>query len=130
MDQFFVGGFSFPGFEDSGIGPRDQKTRDSLGGRNAYVVSAKLDFAIPSPQDLRFKGCLHAHVGSLWNSIFTPVPGAPIASQFFKNRVSVGAGLFTEVPMLGKIGIIFSKALVKDAFDQVSVFEFVVGREF
>jgi outer membrane protein insertion porin family len=130
MDQFFVGGFAFPGFEDSGIGPRDLKTSDPLGGRNAYVVSAKLDFALPSPQDLPFKGCLHAHMGSLWNSIFAPIEGSPMGSQDFSNRVSIGVGVFTEVPMLGKIGIILSRALVKADCDQVNGFELVVSREF
>ena len=130
MDQYFLGGFVFPGFQDTGIGPRDQRTKDALGGRQLYVVSAKFDFPIPSAKDFPMKGCFHVHAGSLWDTIFTPVEGFPITSLDFKNRVSVGFGLFTEMPMLGKIGIIFSRAVIKESGDQPQSIEVVFGRDF
>jgi outer membrane protein assembly factor BamA len=76
------------------------------------------------------KGCFHVHAGSLWDTIFTPVEGFPITSLDFKNRVSVGFGLFTEMPMLGKIGIIFSRAVIKESGDQPQSIEVVFGRDF
>lgn len=130
MDQFFLGGFAFPGFQDSGIGPRDKRTKDALGGRQSYVISAKFDFPIPSMKEFQIRGCLHAHMGSLWNTIFEEEVGYPINSLDFNNRASIGFGLFTALPMVGKIGIIFSRATLKNSCDQTNSFEIVLGRDF
>jgi hypothetical protein len=42
----------------------------------------------------------------------------------------VGFGLFTSIPVVGKIGIIFSRAVIKESFDQLSGFEIAIGRDF
>jgi outer membrane protein insertion porin family len=130
-DQFNLGGFAFPGFSESGIGPRCKRSGDALGGRQMYVLSAKLDFPIlKTSNDFTIKGCFHAHYGSLWNTIFEQEEGYPINGLKLSNRASVGFGLFTSIPVVGKIGIIFSRAVIKESFDQLSGFEIAIGRDF
>ena len=130
-DQFYLGGFTFPGFEESGMGPRCARSRDALGGRQMYVLSAKLDFPLlKTSNDFSIRGCFHAHYGSLWNTIFKPEEGYPIDGLDFKPRASIGFGLFTSVPVMGKIGIIFSRAIVKESFDRLNGFEIVIGQDF
>ncbi|MBM3631651.1 MAG: outer membrane protein assembly factor BamA, partial [Alphaproteobacteria bacterium] len=86
-DQFNLGGFAFPGFSDSGIGPRCKISGDALGGQQMYVLSAKLDFPIvKTSNDFTLKGCFHAHYGSLWNTIFKEEEGHPINGLKFSNR--------------------------------------------
>lgn len=131
MDQFFLGEFSFPGFEDSGIGPRCKSSGDALGGRQMYVLSSKLYFPVlKTSNDFSIQGCFHAHYGSLWDTIFKEEEGYPIDGLNFKNRASVGFGLFTNIPMVGKIGIIFSRAVFKESFDRLNGFQLVIGRDF
>jgi outer membrane protein assembly factor BamA len=96
-----------------------------------YVLSAKLDFPIlKTSNDFTIKGCFHAHYGSLWNTIFEQEEGYPINGLKLSNRASVGFGLFTSIPVVGKIGIIFSRAVIKESFDQLSGFEIAIGRDF
>ena len=130
-DQFNLGEFAFPGFSDSGMGPRCKISGDALGGRQMYVLSAKLDFPIlRTSNDFAINGCFHAHYGSLWNTIFEQEEGHPINGLKFSNRASVGFGLFTSIPVVGKLGIIFSRAVIKESFDQLSGFEIAIGRNF
>jgi len=125
-----LGGLAFPGFASTGIGPRDVRTRESLGGKYMYVGSLKLDFPVPSSNELPLKGVLHVHTGSLWGTIFDQEPLYPIASVDFKNRVSIGFGFFVAVPTMGNLGFVYSRPVVKDAADRVDCFEIVFGTEF
>ena len=55
-DRFFLGGPSFRGFEDYGMGPHDKSTGDSLGGNAYYVITPELSFPLGLPEDLGFNG--------------------------------------------------------------------------
>src|SRR5262249_18273820 len=46
-DAFFIGGTTFRGFAQSGIGPRDRSSNDALGG-NKYAIGT-LEFSFPLP---------------------------------------------------------------------------------
>lgn len=127
MDQYLLGGFSFPGFAETGIGPRDIRTGDALGGRQFYTLSAKLFFPLGFPKEFPVKGALHAHSGSLWSPMFK---GKGIASNSFSNRVSVGGGIICALPYLGRIGVILSKVLVKKREDSKQTLLFIWGQEF
>ena len=110
MDQYFLGGFTFPGFTEAGVGPRDRRTGDALGGRRYYTASAKLYFPLGLPKELPVKGVIYVQSGSLWSSIFK---GPYVESNKFKNRLSVGGGVMWTLPFLGRIGLVLSKVLVK-----------------
>ena len=126
-DQFFLGGFRFPGFAESGVGPIDTRTRDSLGGRQYYSTCAKMYFPLGLPKDLPVKGVVYIQSGSLWSPMFK---GPYIASSGFKNRVSAGAGVIWTLPFLGRIGLVASKALMKQKYDNRQTLLFIWGQEF
>ena len=64
-DRFFLGGNNFRGFKQSGLGPRDKNSGDSLGGNIYYTGSIKASFGIGLPPELGLKGNLFTTVGSL-----------------------------------------------------------------
>jgi outer membrane protein insertion porin family len=97
-DQIDISGYSFPGFDVGGIGPRDPITGEALFGKQGYVAAAKLDFPIPTPVEMPISGIAFVQSGSVWHSIFTKprvvknaltgqVLELPILSQNFFNRV-------------------------------------------
>jgi outer membrane protein insertion porin family len=126
-DQSYLGGNSFPGFSQAGLGPRDLKTNDALGGRQFYTASAKLFFPIGLPREIPVKGVLFAQTGSLWNPIFR---GPNIGSVGFQNRAMVGGGFIWHAPMFGKIGIIFTKTIQRQYFDKREPIMIILGQEF
>lgn len=127
VDQFNLGGLEFPGFDMTGIGPRDKKTKDILGGKQLYTASAKLYFPLGLPKDIPLQGVAYVQAGSLWNSIFK---GDDIDSATLKHRITAGIGFVVDVPMLQKIGIIFTTPLVKQKCDIPRALYFVLGFAF
>jgi outer membrane protein insertion porin family len=143
MDQYALGGFSFPGFAENGIGPRDQLTEDALQGRRYYSTSGKFFFPLGFPKELPIKGVVFAQMGSLWDSIFRGKKAIVIKEngkdkQFstsvlgntFSNRVAIGAGILCTLPLVGRLGVVFSKALKKQNYDYLQSVMFIWGQEF
>lgn len=112
-DRFFLGGESFPGFEPSGIGPRDRLTDDPLGGRQSFVTSGEVVFPLGLPSEFDVKGAAFTYLGSVWNS------GDPslYVNELKKVRGSVGIGVRWKSPM-GPISIDFAYAYMKDKKDK------------
>jgi outer membrane protein insertion porin family len=129
-DQYFIGGYRFPGFSESGIGPRDIRTQDCLGGRQYYIAAAKFYFPLGLPKELAVKGIAYIQTGSLWSSMFKDDKTNYIVGAKFENRVSAGAGIMWTLPFVGKIGAIFSKALMKKPYDIRETFLLLWGQEF
>jgi len=104
VDRYELGGDSLRGFAESGVGPRDMRTRDALGGLYYYKGTLELTFPLGLPKELGIKGSVFTDVGSVWhsgnNSPFikgdTPQP-----------RVGIGAGATWRSPF-GLIGVAFT----------------------
>ena len=135
-DQIDISGYSFPGFDTGGIGPRDGLSGEALFGKKGYTAAAKLDFPIPTPVEMPIAGLAFIQSGSLWDSMFkkprTILFGGrkvdvPILSPNFFNRVSIGIGVQGSFPMIGQIGLVFSRTLRKHAADLTKSFEIVFG---
>ncbi len=124
-DRFFLGGSSLRGFEPGGVGPRDAETGDSLGGNLFYSVTGELGIPIDVARELDLRGAVFADIGSL---AITDDEGAGIQDEG-SPRVSVGIGIAYRSP-LGPLRFDFSKALVKENFDQTEVFRFSFGTRF
>lgn len=125
QDRFFLGGPTFRGFENYGMGPHSISTRDALGGTAYYTVSPELTFPLGLPDDLGFLGQIFVDGGSLWKSQET---GADV-SDTTKFRLSAGAGISWASPF-GPIRIDLSKAILKDEYDKTQVFQFNFGTRF
>jgi outer membrane protein insertion porin family len=125
QDRFFLGGSTFRGFENYGVGPHSKSTRDALGGTAYYMVSPELTFPLGLPEDLGFLGQVFMDAGSLWKS---QEVGADV-SDSNKIRLSAGAGVSWASPF-GPIRIDLSQAIIKDEYDKTQVFQFNFGTRF
>ena len=127
-DRFFIGGSTFRGFEFAGIGPRDEQTEDSLGGKHYYVGTAELSFPLGLPEEFQIKGRLFAEAGALWgldgeNDVDVNVDDSAAP------RFTVGAGISWNSPF-GPFVVDFGVPLIKEDFDEVENFRFSVGTRF
>lgn len=123
-DRFMLGGQSFRGFEDGGIGPREG--RYALGGR--YFVKGVTEFRFPLglPEEFDVRGRLFADVGTLWGAdgnTRNAVGNNPSL------RVSVGPGVTWNSP-LGLISIDLGYALRKESHDRTELLNFSIGTTF
>ncbi len=124
-DRFFVGGDDLRGFRNAGIGPRDDATKDALGGNIYYTGTAELKFPLGLPDELGVSGAVFSDVGSLWK-----IDNASVGVDDDKApRVSVGAGLLWASPF-GPIRIDFAHALVKQTADRTENMRFSFGTRF
>jgi len=125
IDRFFVGGSDLRGFANAGVGPRDRRTADSLGGEWKYTGTAQVLFPIDIASDFDIKGRVFTDFGSVGEL----TPGGPDAQDTGSLRMSVGVGL-TWVSTFGPIGLDFGQAVVKEDFDETEIFRLNFGTRF
>ena len=124
-DRYFLGGNSFRGFDQSGIGPRDKNNSDSLGGNIFYTSSLKASFGIGLPPELGIRANWFATIGSL-----TGVDSSSVSFHDDSSiRMSSGAGLSWNSPF-GPISIIFAQAILKEDYDKTESVSFGIGTKF
>jgi len=124
-DRFFLGGTSFRGFENYGMGPHDTTTGDPLGGNAYYTITPELAFPVGLPEDLGVRGSIFSDIGSLWKVEDT---GSNVEDTQ-KVRVSIGVGLSWASPF-GPIRIDLADAILKDEYDKTQIFQFNFGTKF
>jgi outer membrane protein insertion porin family len=142
VDDFYKGGECVRGFAPAGLGPRDQLTGDSLGGKNFYCATAEVRFPIPFiPEDMGFGGAVFADAGSVWGTDANALAKAYIlknslpaslyspAEDSASLRASVGGSLIWNSP-IGPLRADFGYALLKEQFDQTQVFRFGAATRF
>ena len=98
QDRFFIGGDDLRGFANGGIGPRDETTRDSLGGNQYYTASFTLAVPLGTPEELGLGGRIFTDMGTLYDINQTPVPGS-IISDSHSLRLSSGVGISWKSPL-------------------------------
>ncbi len=123
--RYNIGGRTFRGFANRGIGPRDIASGDALGG-NAYIVgTAELRFPLGLPDEYGILGRSFIDVGTLTKIDDTDPGIADDASM----RVSVGVGLNWVSPF-GPIQINVATPLLKEDYDKREVFQLEFGTRF
>ncbi|WP_346432800.1 outer membrane protein assembly factor BamA [Breoghania sp.] len=132
-DQFFIGGETIRGFENSGIGPRDMANDDdeALGGTYYFAATAEAQFPFPGiPEEFGLSGAIFTDVGSLWgiDSDLKDKAGE-LASEDFDLRVSVGFGILWKSPF-GPLRADFAVPVMKNDADQTQVFRIGGGTRF
>ena len=120
--RFFLGGDSLRGFKNSGVGPRDISTTDSLGGEQYIVSRNEFNFPIGLPEELGVSGIIFGDIGTLLKASET---GSTVEDDL-KFRSSAGFGVAWVSPF-GPIRIFLSKAIMKESFDKVETFRFTFG---
>lgn len=124
-NRFFIGGDTFRGFENGGIGPRDRTTGDALGGERYYKGEANLIFPLGLPNEFGIKGRLFSEAGTLWK---TSDSGPEVVDEK-SIRVSVGTGIQWKSP-LGLIQVDMGFPIVKEDFDEKELLRINFGSRF
>lgn len=130
-ENFNLGDSSFRGFEASGLGPRDKKTQDSLGGTMYYKGTTELTFPLGLPEEFDISGSVFSDFGTLWNL------DLPKNSEYTKAnyndskslRASVGFGVLW-ITRMGPLRIDFAKAVKKQSFDETQLVHFSFSTNF
>ncbi|MDX1924062.1 MAG: outer membrane protein assembly factor BamA [Rickettsiaceae bacterium] len=94
-ERFNLGDYTLRGFEMSGVGPRDKRTKESLGGQNYYKLTTELEFPVGFPKEFGVTGAVFCDVGALWGFDIKS-PNLYSKSDVYNStapRVSVGAGI-------------------------------------
>lgn len=133
-DRFFRGGNTFRGFETAGLGPRDLRTNDSLGGNFYAIGSAELTLPNGLPEQYGIRTSLFADVGTtgLLDDRYTLTTGGIVDSQIVDDlslRASAGLSVHWRSPM-GPIRFDFSQILSKEDYDQTENFRFSTSTQF
>jgi outer membrane protein insertion porin family len=124
-ERFFIGGSTFRGFSFAGLGPRDRRTDDALGGNLYYVGTAELRFPLGLPKELRFFGRAWTDVGTLTDIDID----SPRIADSGDLRASVGVGLSWLSP-LGPLAIDLGYAVRKEDEDETETFRISFGTRF
>ncbi|MBS0271237.1 MAG: outer membrane protein assembly factor BamA [Proteobacteria bacterium] len=130
VDRFELGGDSFRGFTDSGIGPRDKITKDALGGLFYYKGTLELAVPLGLPPELGIRGNVFSDIGSVWHSGNKTRPPNTIVSNNQKFRASAGIGATWRSPF-GPIGVSYAIPYVRvKHVDRVEQFRVNFGTSF
>ena len=121
-DRYYLGGSNMRGFEFAGIGARDKRTHDSLGGNWMMYSGVEMTFPI-GLDELGIKGRTFWDVGVLGKPDNFNAQKIDYSSKI---RQSVGFGFDWMSPM-GKINIDFGFPIVKERFDETEVFRLNFG---
>lgn len=133
-DRFFKGGNSFRGFENAGMGPRDLRTNDSLGGNFYAIGTAELTLPNGLPEEYGIRTSLFADVGTLgvldnrYKLTAAGVTDSNIVDDLAL-RASAGISVHWRSPM-GPIRFDFSKLLAKEDYDRTEGFRFSTSTQF
>ena len=111
--RFFIGGNEVRGFSSSGIGPRDKRTQEALGGKLYYGLITQLDFPVGLPENLGIRGSLFLDIASLYGLDYSNRDGYRTSST---PRMSIGFGFSWRSPF-GPIRVDFGFPIVSEAFD-------------
>ncbi|MEM1343170.1 MAG: outer membrane protein assembly factor BamA [Pseudomonadota bacterium] len=133
-DRFFLGGDSFRGFADEGIGPRDFLSDDAVGGNSFGVVRAEVSFPLGLPEELGVFGGFFLDAGTVFGLDRTDFPSINRASAVSiddgpKLRVAAGALLFVTTPF-GPLALSAGVPLLEEDGDETEFFRLSVGTRF
>lgn len=134
IDNFFQGGETIRGFASQGYGPRDNVTKEALGGRNYWTATAEVSMPMPgTPDEFGLYVSAFADAGQLWSLDKGSLP--PTSAGVFepiddnKVRASVGVGLMWRSPF-GPLRADFGFPVSKSKYDETQVFRFSGGTTF
>ncbi|MGH6955584.1 MAG: outer membrane protein assembly factor BamA [Caulobacteraceae bacterium] len=135
QDRFYEGGDTFPGFQIAGIGPRDIRFGDALGGNFFSIGQVLQTFPNGLPEQYGIKTAIIAEVGTLGvldrSATFNPLTNAPLTTvrSDLSLRASVGLDVRWKSPM-GPLRFILAEPIAKAPYDITEVFQFSTSTSF
>ncbi len=121
-DRYYLGGSNMRGFEFAGIGARDRRTGDALGGNWMFYGGAELTFPI-GLDELGVKGRLFYDVGTLGKPDKFDEDKIAYSSRL---RQSIGFG-FDWISPMGKVDLDFGYPISKEPYDEKEIFRLNFG---
>ena len=127
-ERFFLGGSSFRGFADEGLGPRDLDNDDALGGNYYGIARLEVSFPIGLPEELGIFAGTFVDAGTLFGLDETSFGMSSItdAANF---RAAAGVLLFLDTP-LGPLELSFGLPFVEKSYDETEFFRLSLGTRF
>lgn len=135
-ERFFLNSSRMRGFDGAGVGPRDRDSAnsDALGGNYFAVARMEAEFPVGLPEEYGISGGLFLDVGSVWGlddrsgTTGTTQPTGMVDDSM-NLRSSIGVSMFWNT-QVGPLRFNFSKALVKEDYDQERTFDLTVSTKF
>ena len=126
----FFGNGKIRGFAPNGIGPRDltATNQDALGGNIYAVARFESEFPIGLPEAYGIKGGAFLDIGSVWGLDNTHGTGGTVDDAFHL-RSAIGVSILWKTP-IGPLRFNFSRALLKEDYDQVQNFDLTISTQF
>ena len=121
-NRYYLGGNNLRGFEYAGVGARDKKTGDALGGNWTLYGGSELSFPI-GLDELGVRGRTFFDIGMLGRPDDINKKDVDYSS---KPRASVGFGFEWTSPM-GRIDLDFGFPVMKEDYDEREVFRINFG---
>lgn len=143
-DRFFKGGTTFRGFENAGIGPRDENSTYALGGETYAIGTVELGIPNGLPEQYGLKTALFVDFGTLggiddrlkYCSASQAARGNCTAGtrlDYIKDdmslRASAGVTIRWKSPM-GPIQFDISQILSREDYDKTETFRFSQSTQF
>lgn len=125
FSRFYIGGDSFRGFKNGGLGPRDQTNGDALGANSYGVATTEFTFPLGLPNEFGIKGRVFGQIGSAFGIDEQPIAGSTIADSSAL-RATVGFGISWSSPF-GPIRVDVGFPVMKEEDDRTEVFRFNFG---
>ncbi|NRA73616.1 MAG: outer membrane protein assembly factor BamA [Rickettsiales bacterium] len=126
-DNFYLGDFSFRGFDYAGLGPRDKgKRKMALGAVKYYKGSTELLFPFPGvSRDLDLSTSIFSDFGSAWDIDIPKNVNYTREDYFNKKTIRASAGVgFIWITRAGPLRIDFAHAFKKESFDETKLILF------
>lgn len=124
-DRFFVGGDNLRGFKIAGIGPRDIRTNDALGGDAYFVGSVQLNLPTGLPEEFGITARAFTDFGTLWDTN----DHGPTVVDNAALRLSAGVGVSWKSPM-GPIRFDLGIPFIRQTYDKSQYFRVNFGTQF
>lgn len=130
-NRFFLNSDIMRGFRINGIGPRDTIAgkKDALGGNMYAVARFESSFPLGLPEEYGIAGGVYLDVGTVWGLNAGSLALQPGVDASMHVRSTVGFSIFWKT-ILGPLRFNFSRALVKQTYDQPEVFSLTIGTRF
>lgn len=132
-DRFFVGSNEIRGFASEGIGPRDETTKDPLGGNIYFASTLETSFPVGLPDELGVSGSVFTDFGTLYDVDDKDTLNADgsISRVLDESsiRASLGVGVAWNSPF-GPVRVDLAKPYMDEEFDETEVLKFSFGTRF
>jgi outer membrane protein insertion porin family len=131
VDRFVLGTDRMRGFEPAGIGPRDLSggVNDAIGGNLYSVLRLEAEFPLGLPEELGIRGGLFYDVGNVWGLKDVNTAGGTIVGANGSLRHVIGFSVLWTTA-IGPLRFNFSKAIVKETFDNEQSFDLTIQAKF